>query len=113
MVTGRIIVKVVEDWRPRRMTNRAIGYWLFLAASVLLAIGALIVAIIIGQREGLYEGGVASLWMAAAWSALIAVGLLLYGKRGLWMLTGAPIVLFVPIFFLFFWDGGCGGTGCL
>ena len=95
------------------MTNRTIGYWLFLAASVLLAIGALIAAIIIGKREGLYEAGVASLWMAAAWFALIAGGLVIYGKRGLWTLASAPIALFVPIFFLFFWDGGCGGTGCL
>lgn len=95
------------------MKNRTGGYWFFLAASVLFAIGALIASRIIGQREGFYEAGVASLWLGAAWVVLVASGLLIYGKHGLWMLAGAPIALLVPIFFLFFWDGGCGGTGCL
>jgi hypothetical protein len=95
------------------MTSRTIGYRLYVAASIFLAIGAFVAVRIIGQREGFYFAGVDSLWLGGAWIAVIAVGVLIYGKRGLWMLASAPIALLVPIYFLIFWDGGSGGTGCL
>ena len=36
---------------------------------------------------------------AALWLVLLVVALIGYGRRGLWLLIGAPIVLFWPIWF--------------
>jgi hypothetical protein len=33
---------------------------------------------------------------AAAWLLLFIVGLIIYGKRGLWLLVGAPVALLLP-----------------
>lgn len=35
---------------------------------------------------------------AAVWSILFAGGLVRYGRRGLWVLIGAPFALFFPLF---------------
>lgn len=40
---------------------------------------------------------------AALWLALLIVTLVVHGKRGLWLLVGAPFALFVPLLWAWFY----------
>jgi len=43
-----------------------------------------------------------SLCIAAIWASLVLITLMMYGKRGLWLLIGMPFALFLPVFMTLF-----------
>ncbi|HEY1709455.1 MAG TPA: hypothetical protein VGG10_14405 [Rhizomicrobium sp.] len=94
------------------MSNRR-GYRALFGIVAVLAVATFVSAFLTSRAYGFWQAGVNSLWMGAAWCLLAATGIALYRKSGLWLLISSPVALFFPIYFLFFWDGGCGGTGCL
>jgi|HubBroStandDraft_6_1064221.scaffolds.fasta_scaffold667620_2 hypothetical protein len=40
--------------------------------------------------------GVVEFYLAGVWALLLVIGLVFYGKRGLWLLVGLPLALFFP-----------------
>ena len=40
-----------------------------------------------------------SICIAAIWASLVLITVMMYGKRGLWLLIGMPFTLLLPVFF--------------
>lgn len=49
--------------------------------------------------------------LALAWGALICTGSALYGRRALWAILFAPVILFLPAMMILI-DVACGRGGC-
>jgi hypothetical protein len=50
--------------------------------------------------------------LAAVWTGFVAVALLRYGKRGLWILVGAPLVMWWPLALALLQWACMHGAGC-
>jgi hypothetical protein len=75
-------------------------FWIALIASIIAAF--------LGSRGPTYRMPIdyyaiisRSIPFAAAWAAILAYSLWRYEKRGLWLLVGAPMALYWPIWLLF------------
>ena len=51
--------------------------------------------------------------LAVPWYALLIVSIRRYGKGGLWVLLGAPLVLFWPTLFILLWYACEHGADCM
>jgi hypothetical protein len=69
--------------------------------SLLVAIGGLARPALYGVADSPLAEHMATFAAAALWRALLLGGFVIHGKRGLWLLTGAPIALFVPLLWTF------------
>jgi hypothetical protein len=72
-----------------------------LVISLLVAICGFVAAMYGLHSRGstLADVGIVMLWTygpAALWLVLFIVGLIVHGKRGLWLLVGAPFALLLP-----------------
>jgi hypothetical protein len=76
------------------------GFRVFLMFSVILAIAAYAVPRIIAERTGWYVAAMYSLWGGGIWLMMLATGIGIYRKHGLWALIGAPFVLIYPLYLL-------------
>lgn len=71
--------------------------WL-LATSLIVAIAALSIPWIFTAN---FDAAThASVLLAISWIVILAVGIRLFGKRGLWLLIGMPMALYWPLWFL-------------
>ena len=75
-------------------------YWLWLTASLVIAFLAWGI-----PARGMpvdYQAVIStSIPLAVVWSLALAFGVRRYSKRGLWLLLGAPMALYWPIWLLF------------
>ena len=76
------------------------NYWVAVAASLVVAY--------LGWRAPTYRmpldyDAIAfrSIPFAIVWTMIVALGVWRYGMRGLWLLAGAPMALYWPVWFLF------------
>ncbi|HLH19631.1 MAG TPA: hypothetical protein VKX45_20580 [Bryobacteraceae bacterium] len=68
---------------------------LFLASLAVAAIGAA-GPTLFRYDPWLTRSLFAGLWLAAIWAVLVAMALVQHGRRGLWLLVGAPMALWTP-----------------
>ena len=62
-----------------------------------LLVASLAVGVIAAMAPFVFPDGiVVGFWLGIFWVASLIVALFKYGKRGLWLLVGAPFALFVP-----------------
>ena len=93
--------------------DNSTGFRLLFVLSIILAILAFGTAVIVGHRVDAYYGARVSYWFSAIWFVSFIIACILYRRRGLWLLIGAPLALFVPIYFEIFYTGGCNGASCM
>jgi hypothetical protein len=87
---------------PSAMNRR--GFGLLLTLSLFFAILNVTFARVIpeyGPRSTLTGDGHfdISLCITAIWASLVLITLMMYGKRGLWLLIGMPFALLFPVVF--------------
>ena len=70
---------------------------LLLIVSVIVAIGGLVQHLFFPWPASDIERFIRSVAPAVVWLVLFVAGLVLHGKRGLWLLIGAPFVLLRPL----------------
>jgi hypothetical protein len=82
------------------MTENPRWYWIALTASLVIAY--------LGLKSPSYQMPLdyhamisRSIPFAAVWTALLALSLWRYKKRGLWLILGVPMALYWPIWLLF------------
>lgn len=84
----------------------------FLLGSLILAVLAVSTRwTILPLTPGTSDFLVVSLALGALWTLLAIIALLRLGKRGLWMLAGAPLVFWWPMALILFILGGACQTG--
>src|SRR5205085_253589 len=88
-----------------------------LALSFAIALGAAgmpSVAMSLGQHiTELWVFFPCGLLLSCGWLAMTALFIEQYGKRGLWLLVGAPVALFWPFWIVALFWGCSSGRGCL
>jgi hypothetical protein len=79
-----------------------------LGASILAVLAVSARWTILPLTPGMPDFFVVSLALGALWALLAIIALLRLGKRGLWMLAGAPLVFWWPMaLILFLLSGAC------
>ena|ERR1700685_646170 len=83
-----------------------------LVTSIAISVSSLVLVYAFHYEPNLSRAWTASFLLAALWLLLLNYAIKTFGKRSLWLLLGAPPVLwvifvFVGIFACGLWTGGC------
>ncbi len=78
------------------------GIWIWLATSFLVAAASCFAPRVYPHDPVLWV----SLGLSGLWVLVFVLGMLFEKRRGLWLLTTAPLAFFVPVV-LFLWERAC------